>query len=348
MTRESYDHAELRSLNARVLELERERSDARDQARLLTALQGTFTRIAITRTPDEVIAQMLRAARDPLGFSRGIYFKVDRERGIEAQFSFDGSDVVEPSDEVPDVRPGSAILQLLRHEAGNGVGRAGELSVPFVDVRGWYVLSALANAEGTLGILYVDGHRSSAPRDWETGLVRALATIASVSIDNSVLFSKTQELATRDPLTGLFNRRAFAERLLAEIDTCRTHGRSLTYVMIDVDDFKRINDTHGHAHGDVVLKRLGATLLRNSRAHDIVARYAGDEFVVLLSNVDPDLATALVARLSNDLRAEGISCSLGAALYPRDAPDAATLLAAADRALYVTKAAGKNSFRFAS
>lgn len=346
MTRGS-DLTEMRSLNDRVIELERERSDAREQARLLAALQAAWTKIAVARTPDDVVAHMLRAARDPLGFGRAMYFGVDRDRGVEARFQIDGSDVVEPSTERIDVRPGGAVLELLRRESAGGVGRAGDLSAPLVDVRGWYALSALTNSDGTVGLLYVDGHRSREPRDWEVGLVRALTAIASVSIDNSILFARTQELAMRDALTGLFNRRAFAERLIAELDACRLSGRSLAYVMLDLDDFKQINDVHGHAHGDAVLRKLGETLTRNSRTQDVAARYAGDEFVVLLVNVDAAQARSLVARLSNDLRAQGLFCSLGVASFPQDADDAGGLLAAADRALYLTKAAGKNGYAFA-
>lgn len=337
----------MRSLTNRIVELERERSDAREQAQTLVALQVAFTTIAVARTPDDVIAHVLRAARDPLGFDRAIYFDVDRNRGIEARAHVDGSSVVEPSTEQIDVRPGSAALSILRNGDTDGIGNAGDLSAPLVDVRAWYGLSPLTNSDGTIGLLYVDGFRSHKPRDWEFGLVRALTTIASVAIENSILLAKTQELAMRDPLTGLFNRRAFAERLLSEIAASDTNRRSLAYVMIDLDNFKSVNDTHGHAHGDAVLKKLGETLLRSSRAHDVVGRYAGDEFVVMLTNVDDEQARALVARISNDLRSAGLSCSLGAATYPNDAHDAGSLMAAADRALYATKAAGKNGFAFA-
>ena len=341
------EFSEMRSLTNRIVELERERSDAREQAQTLVALQDAFTMIAVARTPNDVIAHVLRAARDPLGFNRAIYFDVDRHRGIEARAQVDGSDIVEPSNERIDVSAGSAALSILRNADADGVGRAGDLSAPLVDVRAWYGLSPLTNSEGAIGLLYVDGHRSQESHNWEFGLIRALTTIASVAIDNSILLTKTQELAMLDPLTGLFNRRAFAERLLSEIAASESNGRSFTYVMIDIDDFKKINDSHGHAHGDAVLKTLAETLTRSSRAHDVVGRYAGDEFVVLLTNVDDEQARSLVARLSNDLRATGLSCSLGAATYPRDASDAGSLLAAADRALYHTKAAGKNGFEFA-
>ncbi len=339
--------SELRSLNVRLLELERERSDARDQARTLSALFASFSKIATARSAEEAVEGMLRTAYDPLGFARAIYFRVERERGIVAQQQLDGSDTVEPSFEVPDLRPGSALLSVLRDDLSGSAGRAGELSAPLVDVRGWYVVSPLSHAEGTLGVLYVDGHRAPEPREWEAGLVHALTTIAAVSIQNGVLFAKTQELAARDPLTGILNRRAFDERLGEELVHARRATRSLVYVMIDVDDFKKINDSAGHAYGDCVLRKVADTLVRSSRTQDVVARYAGDEFAVLLVDVEEFRARDMVARLSLGLRGNGLRCSLGAALFPYDAQDGANLMVAADRALYAAKSAGKNGFAFA-
>jgi diguanylate cyclase (GGDEF)-like protein len=341
------EQAELRAMRVRMAELERERSDACDQARVLLAMQDAFTQISVTRAPDEVIAHMLRAAYSSLGFSRAIFFAADRKRGIEARWQLDGSETVERSAEIAEFGAGSAMLAALRSTRADIVGRAGELSAPLVDVRNWYALAPLAHAEGTNGLLYVDGHRSLEPREWEIGLARGLATIAGVSYQNSVLFAQTRELAERDPLTGLFNRRAFEERLLAELQNSRESGKAFTYVMIDVDDFKEVNDTRGHAHGDSVLRTLAGALIRGSRAHDVVGRYAGDEFVVLFLGVDRRLAETLVERLSASLREQHLSCSLGAALFPQDASDAAGLLAAADAALYKTKLRGKNGFRFA-
>ena len=117
--------------------------------------------------------------------------------------------------------------------------------------------------------------------------------------------------------------------------------------MIDVDDFKSINDTYGHGHGDTVLQLVAATLQRGARTRDLIGRYAGDEFVLLLAHDEPQLARTLVTRISSDLRAAGLRCSIGAARYPHDAENAGELSAAADRALYATKAAGKNGYSFA-
>lgn len=339
------DTYELRTLHARLAELERERSDAREQARTLVELQTTFTSIARTHSPDDVVALALRAAYATLGFSRAIYFAVDRERGVEGRFIIDGSDTVERCFERPDLRGSSALVAVLRGEGGDGTGVAGELSAPLVDVRRWYVMSPIERGGNMLGVLYVDDHKSRNPVAWETGLVRALTTIAAVSLDNAALFAKTEELASRDPLTGLLNRRAFAERV-AQAFAIPYEAGSLAYILIDVDDFKSINDAHGHAHGDTVLRSLATTLQRSSREQDVVGRFAGDEFVALLTGVDAETARLLVARLSSDFRSVGLRCSIGAALYPQDGTDPASVFAAADRALYATKAAGKNGYSF--
>jgi diguanylate cyclase (GGDEF)-like protein len=341
------ERSEVRALAMRLADVERERSDARDRAETLVALQEAFTAIARSQTPDEAIALLLRATFEPLGFRRAIYFSVDRESGVNARFAIDGSDAIEPCNERPELRADGAFVAVLRGEGGDGIGLAGELSAPLVDVRNWYVMAALERTAGTLGVLYVDDHRSSRkPVFWEAGLVRALATIASVSIDNALLFARTKELATRDPLTSLLNRRAFGEAVDLELANVRP-SRSTAYVLVDVDDFKSINDTHGHAHGDTVLKLVATTLARASRAQDIVGRFAGDEFAALLVDVDAEAARTLVARISADFRAAGLRCSLGAALYPQDADDSSELFSAADRALYATKAAGKNGYSFA-
>jgi len=147
-------------------------------------------------------------------------------------------------------------------------------------------------------------------------------------------------------LTGLLNRRALAERLAHELERSRS-GRSFAYVAVDVDNFKSINDARGHQYGDSVLVRIAQALTRASRSEDVVARLAGDEFVVLLSGADRFAAEILVARLASSLAAEGLRCSLGVSVYPDDAREADGLFAAADRALYATKAAGKNGYSFA-
>jgi diguanylate cyclase (GGDEF)-like protein len=117
--------------------------------------------------------------------------------------------------------------------------------------------------------------------------------------------------------------------------------------MLDLDDLKRINDSGGHALGDLVLKHLAATLATGARPTDLIARFGGDEFALTFVDVDAALARALVRRLSTALASAGLRCSLGAALSRRGREDVDALLEAADRALYAVKAAGKNGYAFA-
>lgn len=160
-----------------------------------------------------------------------------------------------------------------------------------------------------------------------------------------------QMAAIRDNLTGLFNRGYFLARLREEIQHCRDERQALALIMIDVDHFKAVNDSFGHAAGDTVLERLGQVLADTLRPHDLIARYGGEEFVALLTGVDLDQANGAAERIRATLEsmtfqwAEGrgaVTASLGVT-FLRDAEDTAdALLARADRAMYAAKHAGRN------
>lgn len=159
------------------------------------------------------------------------------------------------------------------------------------------------------------------------------------------------ELAERDPLTGLFNRRALEERARREVLLAQRTGRPLSLVLFDVDDFKAINDTHGHKAGDRVLQALARAIGQGVRGHDIVARYGGEEFLVLLPDTDGDRAVELAERLRQALRGLGlaesgqpvpVAASFGVASLGEPEEDWDGLVVAADRALYRAKQAGKN------
>ncbi len=159
-------------------------------------------------------------------------------------------------------------------------------------------------------------------------------------------------LATRDELTGLLNRRAFDQALAEEEERVRRFQRSLAVVLLDIDHFKRINDGHGHAAGDVVLKEVSRRLASGVRSVDRLARYGGEEFAVLVPEADALGACAIAERLVEIVRAspvvlpDGMSLSVtisaGCAEGVGERAQRAMLLAAADRALYAAKAAGRN------
>ena len=164
-----------------------------------------------------------------------------------------------------------------------------------------------------------------------------------------------QWLATVDPLTGCHNRRSLMDKLNQELERARRYGLAISILMIDLDRFKTINDTHGHLVGDRVLQQLGDLLRRQVRSVDVVARYGGEEFVVVLPETDKEGAAVFAERMciavaeydfSDAADRLGVTVSIGVAGTPNDditAPDA--LLKHADAALYRAKAQGRNQVR---
>ncbi|HMH19367.1 MAG TPA: diguanylate cyclase [Burkholderiales bacterium] len=161
-----------------------------------------------------------------------------------------------------------------------------------------------------------------------------------------------QEQAITDPLTGLYNRRYLHELLPRELARAHRTGGSLAVIMLDIDHFKRINDSLGHEAGDVVLKELGTLFKSSVRGSDIVCRYGGEEFAMILPDTTPDGAKrraeetrAAVKRLELSHHGKpigGLTVSLGLALFPYHADQATPLLRKADEALYQAKSAGRD------
>jgi diguanylate cyclase (GGDEF)-like protein len=163
-----------------------------------------------------------------------------------------------------------------------------------------------------------------------------------------------ESLALKDPLTGLANRRLLAERMSQALDHARRNRSTLAVVYLDLDGFKQVNNTLGHAAGDSLLQMVGARLVATVRAEDTVARLGGDEFILGLWHLSHAADAATVASkaieaLSQPYDIEGqtvrITASAGIGIYPLHGEDADTLMRNADLALYETKGAGKNACR---
>ena len=152
--------------------------------------------------------------------------------------------------------------------------------------------------------------------------------------------------ARQDPLTGLANRWALAEQLPIELDRAARYGHSLSLVLLDLDDFKAINDTKGHQAGDEVLVAMAKHLTSEMRRSDLAVRLGGEEFMMVLPETDEGAAVSLAERVRRRVvssgESQGITVSIGVASYPKSAQTERSLIRAADHALYAAKHAGKN------
>jgi diguanylate cyclase (GGDEF)-like protein len=184
----------------------------------------------------------------------------------------------------------------------------------------------------------------------ERDLAGTLAFAAAIALKNAELVERLHSAATTDELTGLLNRRALEERLTAELSRSHRHQLKTSVVLLDVDRFKLVNDTLGHAAGDRFLVLLGQILSRHVRTLDVVGRQGGDEFLVILPMTSAAEALAFINRLQSGLKELAsqhpefalATLSFGIAESPRHGRIPAAVLAAADSALYAAKRRGRN------
>ncbi len=189
----------------------------------------------------------------------------------------------------------------------------------------------------------------------EQELAGTLSFAAAIALKNAELVEQLHSAATTDELTGLYNRRALEERLGSEISRSLRHQLHTTILLIDLDEFKAVNDTLGHAAGDDLLRQVGAVLKQQCRALDVVGRHGGDEFLVILPMTRPEESRVYIARVLESLaelertnpRYGDCTVSMDVAESPRHGTTVSSLLAAADAALYKAKRGGRDAVEVA-
>ncbi len=221
------------------------------------------------------------------------------------------------------------------------------------------LLLPLQGQSGPAGVLEVCFHSVEEARSWQENILRTLANALALMFDNLNLYEVVRRQSITDALTGLHNRRHFDEKLAVETERAVRYKRSMALILLDLDDFKRINDDprYGHPQGDSVLRELGALLRKQSRQIDIVCRYGGEEFGLILPETSLENAALHAERLRVAMEGKAFSnlrepehpltvtASFGVSAVDEGHLTPAAVLLAADQACYAAKRAGKNKVR---
>jgi len=212
----------------------------------------------------------------------------------------------------------------------------------------------LKTDERILGVLFLYLPGNFEPTENQLNLLTAIANQLSIAIENARLYERVRHMSVHDPLTNLFNRKMLFDRLEEEISRSERSEKPLSMAMIDIDYFKKINDSYGHMAGDMVLKELSKLLKSSVRKIDTVARFGGEEFTILLPGATIENGVTVMERIRLSIEKhpfpideEGNTISItisigGSTLYPADHVNKTTLIKAADEALYQAKVNGRN------
>ena len=205
-----------------------------------------------------------------------------------------------------------------------------------------------------VGIIRLNGFEPQLYTIGDLRILEALSLLASLALENLQLLARLHEGAIRDNLTGLYTHRFFEERLAEEILRAGRYHTEFCLLLLDIDHFKRYNDTYGHAAGDQVLVRLSQVLQQQARPVDLVSRYGGEEFVLILPQMGLEPARALAEQIraaiadetfqfgADAATQERVTVSIGVSAFPQEATIASQLVRVADTRLYQAKEGGRN------
>lgn len=254
-----------------------------------------------------------------------------------------------PGGEIP---PGAGLsgraLDLTRTVIENDVASVSGYFPGFVETKSEMCLPLVSLGE-MIGVLALESAHLGAFERQDVQPLESVADICATAIQNARYFDRIRQMAYVDGLTGIFNRRYFEMRVSEEIERARRYDNVLALVMVDIDHFKRLNDEFGHLLGDEVLRQIGAMFTQNLRKSDIVCRYGGEEFVLLMPQTTIDSAAAAADKVRRTVETfsfpgvpRPVTISSGVASFPADGDSRDALVLSADRALYSAKQAGRN------
>jgi diguanylate cyclase (GGDEF)-like protein len=201
----------------------------------------------------------------------------------------------------------------------------------------------------TLGVLTLHSAQPNAFRESELQSLESVADICANSIQNAHYVERVKQLAYLDGLTGIFNRRFFELRIMEELERARRYGTGMAVIMADIDQFKRLNDEFGHLLGDEVLRQVSSLFHQQLRKIDVVCRYGGEEFAILLTQTNAQQAVAIAEKLRRLVESwqfpgvpRTVTISAGVAACPAHGETRDEMIRAADNGLYAAKQEGRN------
>jgi diguanylate cyclase (GGDEF)-like protein len=311
--------------------------------------------------PERIYKTIHRAAEQIMPCEAFAISIIDRQSGeIEAVYMFD-RDGRTPSIRIPQdsglsghvISTGKAVLE---HDYIESNGLKGINVIHFGNPDHTRAILAVPMRLGknVFGMLSAQSYEPYIYSSEDQTLLEMLAAYAAIALDNAKLFSRVEHLAITDSLTDINNRRYFFDGALKELARSKCYGHAMSVIMLDLDDYKEINDAQGHVIGDLVLREVAQRLLSGIRASDILGRYGGDEFAILLPETNVEQAIELANRLriyvtETPFQVENysfnITISLGVSGTNGNTPSLIDLLRFADEALYEAKEAGKNCVR---
>jgi diguanylate cyclase (GGDEF)-like protein len=208
--------------------------------------------------------------------------------------------------------------------------------------------------DNIIGVLSFRKPEKNAFNKRDVKLFSSVAEHVAIVIETAQIYEQTRELTNKDPLTSLYNRRYFFERFEKEVERAHRYRRILSVLMVDLDHFKDFNDRNGHLKGDDVLRKTASILLSQIRTSDVLARFGGDEFIILLPETDRESAIIVADKLRSSIEQSSfdgeekipggkLTITLGLGTYPQDSDDALLLINFADKALYLGKNRGGNT-----
>ena len=333
-------------LTERIDEIERDRDALSERAQRLEFLQRSFVDIIAAVDERAVALAAMRGAWLGLGFNRAIWFSILETNEINALYEIDEG-VTADSEYGGTLPAASSLVRVTTGDSDIATGFMDDPDVPLFDTRRRYAAASVRPSVGGAFVLYVDGSNERTRSTWSVSSLRELANHATFGLERMRMAAELERLAMHDPLTGLINRRAMLARLESELATFKRTGDSLAFAMIDVDNFKTINDTRGHAGGDAALQAIANVLQTRTRETDVPARFAGDEFALIMPRTDAATITTVMERVYDGLGEHGLGASIGVAFAHRDI-SAEALIAKADDGVYAAKRAGKNTYRVAT